>query len=395
MRRRAVPGVVRSVVVGVLVGGAALTAIRGGAAQDVEQPPEPASPEPQAEPGESAADGADPTARQRAALRVAFDEARATYAAAAPRIAAAHRELEARRWDAAARQLAAVAEELRPSALLGGLRDECLYNAACAYARSGSADEAFAALREALVHGVRDAARPEGDRLVVQRGLTVAHLLVDPDLASLHALPAWEELVAPLVRGGDAPLLVRTAAAAPDGARVPGVVVLAPSGAGAADVAAELAAALDAQPAVLAIVDGPVRPRPGVRAWLLEDGDRRFGAARAGAALDALRADARVDPEQVLVAAADPAAVVCALDAALARPRDVAGLVLGPSRFDAAWHADALAALSAARAGTTPWRVVQVGTAPAATQSLRAAGADVVDGAADARAALVSWFVPR
>jgi len=308
--------------------------------------------------------------------------AEAIAAAAAAREAAsrelerAYQRMSERDWAGCIEPFLSAVEHYEPYVLLGGLRDQCLYNVACAYARSERPAEAVEAFARSVEHGLRPVTTPFADgTLSVRAGLTFAHILVDSDLDSLRSRDDFRSVLDPLLRGG-APVLEPTPVVPPE-ERVAGLVVLLSEDRNAEDGGAPWREALSEIPAIVCFTEGPVRPLPGARRWLLSDGDERFAVERIEAAIDLLRVDPRVDPDRVMIAAASPLAAEAALAAVLARAEDVAGFAFGSFSFHAAWHADALAELRETRANNSPWRVVLVAPLAGAAEALETAGAAV------------------
>ncbi len=330
---------------------------------------EPPVPEPGADAAEASAPGDAPAPDSPVAAAAAVAATRSTLARAFERLAVHD-------WEGAVPAFREVADALEPHALLGGLRDQCLYNVACAQARLGRAEDAVRAFAESVEYGIRPLVTPVADgRVVLSPGLSFAHILADPDLDSLRDRSDFQDVLRPLLRAGE-PLVELTAAAAsaeiaPES--LPGVIVALAEDQYVERGAAYWREALAEVPAVLAFVAGPVRPTPRSRRWLLVDGDERFAVAKIEEALAALRTDERVDASRVFMASLSPAAAQSAFAAALASPRAIAGLALGPFRFHAAWHADALHALRAVR-GDAPWRIAYVAVDERLALALTAAG---------------------
>ncbi len=290
--------------------------------------------------------------------------------------------LAARSWSASIAPFLSVVEQLESQPLLAGLRDQCLYNVACAYARTDEPERAVEFFGRSVEHGLRPVQTPTTDgRLTISPGLTLAHLLVDSDLDVLRDRDDFRSLLDPLLRGG-APVVEATPAATlavTDGTRVPGLIVLLSEDRDVAEGGAPWRTALAETPALICFVEGPVRPLPITKRWLLSDGDERFAVRRVLEALDLLRADPRVDPARIVLAAASPLAAEAGLSATLDRAADVAGLVLGPFVFHAAWHADALARLGSSRREEVPWSVRLVQPRGRAAAALHEAGAAVTE----------------
>ena len=347
-----------------------LLVLLAGLAVGQDEPPVPAEPPHETE----SLDGAQiPATGEEIVIRAA-----AVFAETKDARARAFERLEARDWAGCLAAFDEVVTALEPVPLLGGFRDQCLYNVACANARMGRPEEAVKALAACLEHGLRPVATPTEDgRVVIGAGLSFAHILVDSDLDSLRERDDFHAVLDGLLRAGEPLVLLTAAAQAMDApTALPGVVIALPEDRDVDSGATIWGAALADVPAVVAIVAGPVRPSPRSRRWLLVDGDERFAVAKIDEALDALRSHANVDPSRVYMAALSAPAGQGALAAALARPRDVAGLALGPFRFHAAWHADALHDLAAARQGLAPWRVSFFRTGDTFESALTAAGVE-------------------
>jgi hypothetical protein len=262
----------------------------------------------------------------------------------------AQRAFEHGRWDDAialyAQALAAYGEG--GDAVLGGSRDQALYNSACAHARAGRAREAAETFAKSVASGVRPVVvqYPTGG-WVEARGLTLEHLLADADLDTIRNEPAYLSAIEPLLSAGDVTVECAEPVA---GARVPAVIVLAPEGDDGSRARAAWRAAAKA-PIALVVLEGPVRPTPKDRRWILGDGDERWAVAKVREALALLLHDARVDTARVFVAGVGEHPGEAAWAAALAEPAGFAGFAAPGGRFHAAWHADAIAAAPAS------WRV--------------------------------------
>jgi len=286
-----------------------------------------------------------------------------------------------RDWEGCIEPFLLVVEQIESQVLLGGLRDQCLYNVACAYARTERPAEAVEAFGRSVEYGLRPVTTPlPGGSLNVRPGLSLAHILVDSDLDSLRVRADFKAVLDPMLRGG-APVLEATPAVVDD-TRVAGLVVLLAEDRTVESGGAPWREALAEIPGIVCFAEGPVRPMPAARRWLLSDGDERFAVERIAAAIELLRSDPRVDPDRIVIAAASPLAAEAALQAALARPDDVAGLALGSFAFHAAWNADALAALGRTREGKPAWDIALVAPRKQVAKALEAAGADVeiIDG---------------
>ncbi len=319
---------------------------------------------------------ADPPAQPaRRAVEVSADAA-AALRRAAPHLRDAGLALRARDWEQVLAAFTAAVEELEPFPVFGGLIDQGLYNMACAHARLGRPADAARLFARSIEHGLRPGVFEtasgwfEGDAV-----LRLEHVLVDADLDPIREEPAYVDALRPYLRAGEpAVSLVGDAA----GARVPAVIALAPEGADAERaLPAWRKAAESGPPLVLVALAGPVRPRPQDRRWLLEDGDDRWAVAKLRETLDALAADARVDPARVFIAAADGNAAEAAWAAALADSGRVAGVAVGGGAFHAEWHADAIASLVRKREGAAPWRVLVGAKLIVAAEMLREGGAEV------------------
>ena len=337
---------------------------------------------------DNAPDVTDPSADAQGASGAAPTLAQVVHAAAIvrekalPDLERAFALLAARSWSASVVPFLSVVKQFESQPLLAGLRDQCLYNVACAYARTDEPERAVEFFGRSVEHGLRPVKTPTTDgRLTISPGLTLAHLLVDSDLDSLRDRDDFRSLLDPLLRGG-APVVEATPAASlpvTDGARLPGLIVLLSEDRDVAGGGSPWRIALAETPALICFVEGPVRPFPIAKRWLLSDGDERFAVSRVLEALEFLRADPRVDPARIVLAAASPLAAEAGLSATLDRAADVAGLVLGPFVFHAAWHADALAQLAASRGEKRPWGVHLVQPRGRAAAALRGAGATVTE----------------
>ncbi len=296
------------------------------------------------------------------------DAAASLQAAQAP-LRRAFDRLEVRDWEGCLEPFEEAIAHLEPHPLLGGLRDQCLYNVACAQSRLGRPDEALTAFAASVEHGLRDVVQAVSETHGLKvSGLSIAHILVDGDLDAIRELSGFDAALAPLVAGGSSIVL-------DGGLSLGGVAVVLL----AADQEADAARVrwwnvLGRMYSNVMLVEGPIRPRADRRRWVLEDGDERFGVAR----LDAVAAEVGESPEvRVHVFADGDDAARVALTWAATNPARVAALALHAERLDVAHHADALAAFD------VPLRIVLAGDTDGAVARLRDLGVDVVELSAD------------
>lgn len=262
----------------------------------------------------------------------------------------AQRVFEDGRWDESialyAKALAEYGEG--DDAVLGGSRDQALYNTACAHARAGRKREAADAFAKSVAFGLRPVLVqfPAGG-WVEARALTLEHILTDADLDTIRDEPAYVAAIRPLLLAGDVTVEFL---GSPDSASVPAVIVLAAEG---DDGSRARKAWSDAAkvPLALVVLAGPARPSPKERQWILGDGDERWAVAKVREALDAVAAVASIDKSRVFVVGVGERPGEAAWAVALAEPARVAGFAAPGARFHAAWNADAIAAAPAT------WRV--------------------------------------
>src|SRR5262245_2954268 len=231
-----------------------------------------------------------PTPRAEAALVAGDEIAREALGA-----------FEEARWDDAvaiyARALAAYGEG--DDAVLGGSRDQALYNTACAHARAGRVQQAAETFAKSVASGLRPVVVPyAGGGWVETRALTLEHLLVDADLDPIRNEAAYAAALRPLLGAGVATVEYTTPEAAEP---VPAVIVLAPEGDDGERARAAWQAAAKV-PLALVVLAGPVRPTVKDRRWILGDGDERWAVAKVREGIDAALADPHVDKARVYVA---------------------------------------------------------------------------------------------
>jgi hypothetical protein len=254
------------------------------------------------------------------------------------------------RWDDSislyAKALAAYGDG--DDSVLGGSRDQALYNTACAHARAGRVREAAETFAKSVASGVRRVVVPgPAGGWVETRGLTLEHLLADADLDPIRNEPAYVAALRPLLAAGAATVEYTTPETV---APVPAVIVLAPDGDDGerARVAWHAGAKV---PLAFVVLAGPVRPTAKERLWILGDGDERWAVAKVREGIDAALADPHVDRSRVFVAGVGARPGEAAWAAALAEASRIAGFAAPGARFHAAWHADAIAA------APVSWRV--------------------------------------
>ena len=273
----------------------------------------------------------------------------------APRMTAGTEAIQAQDWTRAAVEFRAAAAELGDATGLAGFVDQNLYNAACALALSGRHDEALDELERALEHGYRlvTTRLPDG-RTLWSPGLAPSHVLVDPDLDALHDHPRWKALVA---RRFEAERLVVEPAEAGSAAR-PALLVLAAVGATAEASLPPWRIALRETEVVLAGLEGPVRvgegERDGAGAWVLADGDERWGRAAILRAVESLAARPDVDPHAIHVVAHEGTGGRAGWAAALGDGTAFAGVAFPGAAFHRHAHQDALLRLADERAEVPP-----------------------------------------
>lgn len=266
-----------------------------------------------------------------------------------PLLGEAQKRLATKEWDAAIAAYAKALDAIGDEAVLGGLRDQALYNTACAEARAGRTAKAAAAFAESVRSGLRPFVVPgPAGTFVEQPGLTLEHVLADADLDPIRKEKAYVDALKPYLAAGT-PVFEFTR---PEmSSLVPVVIVMAPEGADAARAVTPWRVAAGERRIALVTVEGPVRPSPKERKWLLRDGDDRWAVAKVRETLDLVAKDVRVDPKRMFLVGVGERPGEAAWAAALAESSRLAGFAAPGARFHAEWHADAIAALPAA------WRV--------------------------------------
>lgn len=300
--------------------------------------------------------------------------------------------LAEQRWDDAIAAYGGALEALGDDAVLGGLRDNAHYNTACAHARAGRNDAAAAAFAQSVEHGIRLLASPTARGWTARSGLTIAHLLHDPDLDPIREHAGYREALESLVSSDRVIVAVLG-----DPEAAPGSVVLVLTDWNTPDevALAPWREAGEGRRLMVAACKPGVRVLGEERRWLVEDGDERFSVAAIHRARDRLGDDRRRGKRRpVYLAATTPAAGQAAWAAWLADPGAFAGVMLRGARFHAHYHADAIGALD----GASGQRVVLGPSDDRAAGLLRDAGVHVTriergtDGVEAARLALDAWL---
>ncbi len=273
---------------------------------------------------------------------------------AAPHFEEAQRRLASKEWDEAVAAYAKALLAIGDEAVLGGWRDQALYNTACAEARAGRTEKAA----DAFAKSVRDGLRPvvlrgPAGAWVAEPGLTLEHLLADADLDPIRKQTAYVDALKPYLAAGT-PVFEFTRPET--SSLVPVVIVLALEGADAARAVTPWRVAAGERRIAIVTVEGPIRPTPKERKWLLKDGDDRWAIAKIRETLDLVAKDVHVDRKRVFLVAIGERPGEAAWATALAETSRLAGFAAPGARFHAEWHADGVAALPVS------WRVA-VGTA--------------------------------
>lgn len=254
----------------------------------------------------------------------------------------AQRVFAEKKWDDAIAAYERVTQALGDEPALAGLRDQALYNIACAHARAGRAAKAAGVFAESVAHGLRPIAvqNPMTGEVVEMPGLRLEHLLVDPDLDTIRGEPAYVAALKPFVALGE-PVVEFTRPET--SSLVPAFILLAAEGEEAERALPAWRIAAKDRPVALVAVAGPVRPAPADRRWIVGDGDERWAVAKIRETLDLVAKDVRIDGKRVFLVGAGfrPGEAVWA--AAMAEPARLAGFAAPGARFHAAWHADAIA----------------------------------------------------
>lgn len=271
------------------------------------------------------------------------------FAKAQPHLEEAQRAFRDREFDAAANAYRQAIAALDGHAALGGWRDQAAYNLACAHARAGRPGPAADAFAESVRDGLRaPLARTPAGAWVETSGLTLEHVLADSDLDTIRGEQVYRRALAPYLEAGE-PVVEFTR---PErSSRAPAVVVLAAEGEDAARALPAWKVAAGDRALALVAIDGPVRPAPRERRWILGDGDERWAVAKVKRALDLVAKDPRIDEERVFLVGQGARPGEAAWAAALAERARLAGFAAPGARFHAEFHEDAIAALPAA------WRV--------------------------------------
>lgn len=296
----------------------------------------------------------------------------------APRMTAGTEAIQAQDWTRAAAEFRAAAAELGDATGLAGFVDQNLYNAACALSLDGRHDEALDELERALEHGYRLVpARLADGRTLWSPGLAPSHVLVDPDLDPLHEHPRWPALIARRFEGER--LVVEPAE--PAGEARPALLVLAAVGATAEASLPPWRIALRETEVLLAGLEGPVRvgegEHGGAGAWVLADGDERWGRAAILRAVRTLAARPDVDAAAIHVVAHEGTGGRAGWAAALEDGTAFAGVAFPGAPFHRHAHQDALLRLAGERADRPPLVALLLPGRDALAAQLTDAGVEV------------------
>ena len=254
----------------------------------------------------------------------------------------AQRVFAEKKWDDAIAAYERVLEALGDDPALAGLRDQALYNIACAHARAGRAAKAAGVFAESVAHGLRPIVvqNPATGEIVEVPGLRLEHLLVDPDLDTIRGEPAYVAALKPFVTLGE-PVIEFTHPET--SSLVPAFILLAADGEDAERALPAWRIAAKERRVALVAVAGPVRPTPAERRWIVGDGDERWAVAKLRETLDLVAKDVHIDPKRVFLVGAGARPGEAAWAAAMAEPARLAGFAAPGARFHAAFHADAVA----------------------------------------------------
>ncbi|MCE9636672.1 MAG: hypothetical protein K8T90_13290 [Planctomycetes bacterium] len=316
-------------------------------------------------------------------------------------------DYESGRWADAADGYRRQIEATGSAERLAGWRDQAAYNLACVEARAGRRSEAAKAFAQSVAHGLRPVQVPvaEGRWTPLDTGLSIPHILADPDLDAIREEPAYIEAMKAYVAVGEP--IVDFDHGVPGGP-VPFLFWL------RGDSKVEWpqwrfgtrGAALAYQHGTIALQGSATTPYDWH--WLLADGDTRWAVASVRRTLDVLPTvtpaavggnwvfdGPRIyDLDSVYLVAFEPEAATAALAAALEMPERIAGFVAIGAKQSVPTIADALAAVATKRAGKPAWKVIVGESDDALAASLTAAGATVVRAKHDAasQAAIDLWL---